>query len=171
MRWLCLALVLLGVPAMADERALQTDWEFVADTVMGGVSSGGVTREDVAGRPAHRLQGRVSLDNNGGFVQIATDLEVSDAAQWTGLRLTLSGNAEAYDIRLRTSELRRPWHSYRVERVVTEGWQHYDIPFAAFEAHRTDIALNLAAITRVGLVAIGREFDADIAVAGLALYR
>ena len=28
---------------------LNPDWEYVADTVMGGVSTGAVTREDVAG--------------------------------------------------------------------------------------------------------------------------
>ena len=171
MRWFWLVLSLMAAPLMADERALGTDWEFVADTVMGGVSTGGVTQEDVGGKPAHRLQGQVSLDNNGGFVQMATNLQAPDAAEWTGIRLTLHGNGEPYDIRLRTSELRRPWHSYRAERVISKGWQVYDILFADFEAHRTDIPLNLAAITRVGIVAIGREFDADVAVAEVSLYR
>jgi hypothetical protein len=156
---------------MADERALDTQWEFVADTVMGGASTGSLTQETIDGKSAHRLLGRVSLDNNGGFVQMATELRLNDAPEWTGLRLTLKGNGQAYDIRLRTSELRRPWHSYRVELTVGRDWRVYDIPFADFEPHRTDIPLNLAAITRLGIVAIGREFDADVAVAGLALYR
>lgn len=150
---------------------LPTDWEFVADTVMGGVSRGAVSSETVAGRAAHRLTGQVSLDNNGGFVQMATDLPPRDYGNWTGLRVTLSGNDEAYDLRLRTSELARPWHSYRTEITVAKGWAEYDIPFAEFTRHRTEIPLDLSKITRFGIVAIGREFQADVAVAGLALYR
>jgi hypothetical protein len=35
---------------------------------MGGVSNGTMVREQVAGRPAIRMRGDVSLENNGGFV-------------------------------------------------------------------------------------------------------
>lgn len=51
-----------------------TRWELIADRVMGGVSSGEMTREPVAGRPELRMRGAVSLENNGGFVQVALDL-------------------------------------------------------------------------------------------------
>lgn len=170
MKWV-LALLCICGSAMAEERALEADWEFVADTVMGGVSTGDVRFDDVAGLEAARLTGDVSLDNNGGFVQMATDLAVPDAPEWTGIRLMLAGNGEAYDIRLRTSDLARPWHSYRTEIVVGTGWQSYDLPFASFEKHRTDITLNLDRLTRIGIVAIGREFRADVSVAGIALYR
>jgi Complex I intermediate-associated protein 30 (CIA30) len=39
------------------------------DRVMGGVSNGTMVRETVAGRPAIRMRGDVSLENNGGFVR------------------------------------------------------------------------------------------------------
>lgn len=156
---------------MAEERALETEWEFVADTVMGGVSTGAVRTLLLDGQEASRLTGDVSLENNGGFVQMATDIVVPDAPEWTGVRLELAGNGEAYDIRLRTSDLARPWHSYRTEIIVGPGWQSYDLPFTSFEMHRTDIPLNLDRVTRIGIVAIGREFQADVSVAGIALYR
>ncbi|MEM7469787.1 MAG: CIA30 family protein [Pseudomonadota bacterium] len=156
---------------MAEELELNAEWEFVADTVMGGVSTGMVGAESVEGRAAARLTGSVSLDNNGGFVQMATTLDASDAGAWRGLRMTLFGNGEAYDVRLRTSDLARPWHSYRTEIVVGPGWETVEVPFSAFIAHRTEIPLDLDRLTRVGIVAIGREFEADIAVSAIALYR
>jgi hypothetical protein len=54
--------------------AIGTRWQLFTDRVMGGVSNGTMVRETVAGRPAIRMRGDVSLENNGGFVQIAIDL-------------------------------------------------------------------------------------------------
>jgi len=51
-----------------------TRWQLFTDQVMGGVSNGSMMREMVAGRPAIRMRGDVSLENKGGFVQIAIDL-------------------------------------------------------------------------------------------------
>ncbi len=50
---------------------IRADWGVVADTVMGGVSVGQVTSGIIYKRHAARLTGKVSLDNNGGFVQMA----------------------------------------------------------------------------------------------------
>ena len=49
--------------------------ELLSDRVMGGVSSGTLRREVVRGRAALRLEGDVSLENNGGFIQMALDLD------------------------------------------------------------------------------------------------
>ena len=56
------------------ESSIGTRWQLLSDAVMGGVSAGGVTRTVIAQRPAIRMQGMVSLENNGGFLQIALDL-------------------------------------------------------------------------------------------------
>ena len=48
-----------------------SNWQLLTDQVMGGVSKGIMVRDAVAGRPAIRMRGDVSLENNGGFVQIA----------------------------------------------------------------------------------------------------
>ena len=53
---------------------LNPEWEFVADAVMGGVSTGSISSEIVANCRATRLKGDVSLDNNGGFVQMAFNI-------------------------------------------------------------------------------------------------
>mgnify|MGYP003639105709 FL=1 len=75
-------------------RALHPDWTYVADSVMGGVSRGQASTEQVAGRKAMRLKGTVSTDNGGGFIQMAFDLE-QDASGCTGLELDVCGNGDA----------------------------------------------------------------------------
>jgi hypothetical protein len=74
-------------------------------------------REMVAGRPAIRMRGHVSLENNGGFVEIALDLDLEadgktiDASAWRGIGLDIFGNNEEYNTHLRTADLTRPWQS------------------------------------------------------------
>ncbi|UWR24107.1 CIA30 family protein [Sulfitobacter sp. S190] len=162
--------------ATAQERVqeLVPQWEYVADTVMGGVSRGGIEETRVQGRMATRLTGDVSLDNNGGFIQMAFDLAQGgtfDASDWTGIEIDLTGEGDAYDIRLRTDELRRPWHSYRADLEVPGEWASVRIPFAAFEPHKTDVPLDTARLRRIGVLAIGEEMRADIAVSGIRFYR
>lgn len=150
-------------------------WRVVTDRVMGGVSDARLLKATVAGRPAVHLTARVRLENNGGFAQMALDLAPDgapvDASGWQGLDVTLRGNGEAYNVHLRTADVRRPWQSYRHE-VDTDGrWQTFRLPFADFRAHRIDAPLDPGRLTRIGIVAIGRAFAADVALADLRFYR
>ncbi|HEY0330076.1 MAG TPA: CIA30 family protein [Rhodopseudomonas sp.] len=149
-------------------------WQLITDAVMGGVSRGRVVADLVADRPAIRMRGAVSTDNNGGFIQIALDLAAPDAvldgSGFTGLALDVAGNGERYGVHLRTPDVGRPQQSWRQGFVATPQWQTVLLPFAQFVPHRIDCALDPARLRRIGLVAIGREFDADLSVARLALY-
>lgn len=58
-------------------------WDGVTDRVMGGVSSGTLSREDFHGRNSNVLRANVRLENNGGFVQMATDLALDPAVSNT----------------------------------------------------------------------------------------
>ncbi len=148
-----------------------TQWRLVSDRVMGGISNGTMVREMVAGRPAIHMRGDVSLENNGGFVQIALDLapgsDAVDASAWRGLELDVFGNGEEYGVHLRTAELSRPWQSYRQSFRAEPRWQTIRLAFPDFVPHRTDIPLNMHRLRRIGVVAIGRAFSADLAVGGL----
>jgi hypothetical protein len=162
---------------MSQETSMQITptWEFVADTVMGGVSTGRVSQGVRQGREASRLTGTVSLDNNGGFVQMAFDLapdgSAVDASDFTGVELQVFGNAERYDLRLRTDALTRPWQSFKAELIAPATWTTLRIPFSDFNAHRTSARFDPAQLRRIGVLAIGRVFEADIAVATLQFYR
>lgn len=146
-----------------------TAWEFLSDRVMGGVSGGGLSREVVAGRTALRLTGDVRLDNNGGFVQAALDLAPGgvdiDARGFGGIALDVFGADEVYNLHLRTADVTRPWQSYRASFTASPRWTRITLPFADFTPHRLDAPLDLSTLRRIGLVAIGRAFRADLAVA------
>lgn len=150
------------------------DWALVSDRVMGGVSEGRLSRAQMGGRAALRLQGAVRLDNNGGFLQMAADLApgggLLDARGFGGLRLVLCGNGARYGVHLRSADLARPWQSYRAQLAPGPDWAAYDLPFSAFRPHRTDAPMRLARLRRIGIVAIGAAFEADVALAGLWLW-
>ena len=60
----------------------------------------------------------------------------------------------------------------RGRRGVTAetAWRDIRIPFTAFAPYRTGSALDLSRLERIGLVAIGREFAADLCLAELRFY-
>jgi hypothetical protein len=60
-----------------------TQWAGVTDRVMGGHSEGTLAREEYQGRMANVLKAHVRLENNGGFVQMATDLALNPAVSPT----------------------------------------------------------------------------------------
>ena len=168
-------------PALIDdlskpfpETALGTRWQLMSDAVMGGVSAGRMTAGIVEGRPAIRMQGAVSLENNGGFLQIALDLAPAggtlDASGFSGIALDVLGDGEAYGLHLRTPDLARPWQSYRAPFVASGTWQTRHLAFADFMPHRTEAPLDTSRLRRLGLVAIGRSFRPDLSVGGLRFY-
>ena len=154
---------------------LGTRWRAVSDQVMGGVSEGHVARDWVDGRPCLRLRGDVRLENNGGFIQAALDLSPSgvsvDASDYSGLRIVVRGNGERYSLHLRTPDNTRPWQSYRAHFTAERRWQTIELPFESFAPYRLETPLDVSRLRRVGLVAIGRAFYADLAVAEVGFYR
>ncbi len=148
-------------------------WRCVSDQVMGGVSAGQLQRVMLDGESALRLSGRVSLDNNGGFLQMALPLaaagQVLDAGRYQGLRLRVRGNGLRYNLHLRSADMTAVWQSWRAAFRAPAIWTDIDLPFDAFVPHRTELPVNPARLTRLGLVAIGSEMMADLALARLEL--
>jgi hypothetical protein len=60
-----------------------TQWSGITDRVMGGISSGTLSRESFYGRNCNVLRAHVRLENDGGFVQMATDLAMDPAVSNT----------------------------------------------------------------------------------------
>lgn len=151
-----------------------TQWQLLSDSVMGGLSSGRMMPAVVSGRPAVRMQGTVSLENNGGFLQLAVDLAPAggtiDASAFNGVAIDVVGNAEEYGLHLRTPDLARPWQSYRQNFIPKREWQEVRLPFTGFIAHRTEMQLDTRHLRRLGIVAIGRAFRADLSIGGLRFY-
>ncbi len=152
-----------------------TRWSVVTDGVMGGLSAGSLARTQRDGRPCLRLTGDVSLANDGGFLQAALDLAPGaapvDAAVWSGIALTVAGPPETYNLHLRTTDITRPWQSYRAGFTLGPAWAQVRLPWSAFVPHRTDAPFAPARLRRIGLVAIGRAFHADLFVGDIRFFR
>ena len=150
------------------------DWRLVTDTVMGGVSNGQLTVEEIDGRPCLRLRGEVRTENNGGFIQAALDLETSrvrDASAFDGVVIDVYGNGETYSLHLRQDGLWLPWQAFRASFTASPEWQTHYLPFAQFQPHKTSASLKRDRLKRIGVVAIGRAFSADLCVGRIGYYR
>jgi len=151
-----------------DFSAPENHWSYVADGVMGGVSQGQLSFED----GAVRLTGQVSTDNNGGFIQIRRDLTGGLPADTQGLRLEVRGNGETYYVFLRTRGLSRVWHSYRHAFVAGPDWAEINLDLAHFEPSHADMPATFTPdqLIRIGLVAYGRDHEADLSARALSAY-
>lgn len=163
-----------------DRRSNQLDattgtrWRLLTDTVMGGISSGRLEPAVVAGRPCLRLTGEVSLENSGGFVQASLDLDPAgtlDARGYRGIELDVYGNDQDYNLHLRTADTRIVWQSYRAGFHAGLEWRTLRLPFTDFQPYRISQPLDLQALRRLGVVAIGREMRADVCIGRIGLYR
>ena len=183
--WLLL-FILDGSAVMADklliiderrsgslESTLGTSWRLITDGVMGGVSRGTLTLETIDQRDCIRMQGDVRLENNGGFVQVALDIggtAAADASAYRGIVMDVYGNDEAYNLHLRSDDLWLPWQSYRATFQAPAHWQTVQLPCAEFTPYKTRKALDVTEVERIGVVAIGRAFHADLCIARLGFY-
>ena len=153
---------------------LGTQWRGVSDQVMGGISEASVSLGVIDDRPCLRLIGDVRLENDGGFIQAALNLAPSgdtiDASDFTGMRIIVRGNGEKYSVHLRTLDNVRPWQSYRAHFTAGSDWETIDLPFETFVPFRLETPLNTTRLRRIGLVAIGRLFYANLAISELAFY-
>lgn len=152
---------------------LGTKWQLVTDGVMGGLSQGQLTLDNYKGRNCLRMRGTVTTENNGGFVQIALSLSEQgdfDASAYTGVEIEVAGNNELYNIHFRTGDLWFPWQSYRSSFTAAGDWQTYRIPFSELDKYKTFHKFSQDDIKRIGLVAIGREFQADLCLADIRFY-
>ena len=163
--------------ASTDKTGLRLDlqgWRLVTDSVMGGVSDGKLELIEQNDTPCLRMTGEVSTRNNGGFIQAVCDLEDFDRSTLASLRgvwLRVRGNVQHYNLHLRTRGLRFPWQAYRATFEVGPGWNLLQIPFSTFAPYKVSTQLDRRKISRIGIVAIGRDFSADICVSDIGFFR
>jgi len=154
---------------------LGTAWRSFSDQVMGGLSEGRHRFEEWGGERCVRLTGEVSLDNNGGFIQVALALEsrnrAFDASPYLGIRIRVRGNQARYYLHLRSTQTQRPWQYYAADFEATDEWRTLEIPFSRFKAENLQEALNTGELLRMALVGAWQEFKVDVAVSRIEFYR
>ena len=161
---------MLGMSSTTSAKNLvyENNWAYLADTVMGGVSSGGA--EFSAG--SLRLTGQVSTKNNGGFIQVRTRVDPTETAGKLGIKIKVKGNGDVYYLHVRNASARLPWQYYTASFQTNDKWKDILIPFDAFEKSATLMPRKLKAetIKTIGVVAYGKDHEADVSIANLEFY-
>lgn len=163
-----------------------TEWSGFTDKVMGGVSMGMLLREKVNGRNANVLKGKVSLYNNGGFIQMATNLAHNpvesltvDASDFDGIELNVlyqgSENVENFNVHLRNPACLRQFSSYRgTFEVRNNEWETIRLPWSSFVGHgpgSENTPFSPSELKRIGVVAIGKAMEVYLAVSSIGFYK
>ena len=154
------------------------EWRLISDDVMGGLSSGQLMLHEHKGKECLRMSGNVTTENNGGFLQIALSLadisqsgeDVFDASGYSGVEIEVSGNNQEYNIHFRTDGLWFPWQSYRTSFIASDDWRKIRLPFADLQPYKTTQSFSSNELIRIGIVAIGRNFEAELCLASLRFY-
>ena len=110
------------------------------------------------------LKGNVSTENNGGFIQIRRDLKNINLENANSVKLVAKGNSQKYYIFLRTTGTILPWQYYASEFTVNENFNEFVLPISDFEKSGFLLAKNInpKKITSIGIVAYGRDHEAEI---------
>tara|TARA_Y100000590_G_scaffold408311_1_gene499296 strand:- start:812 stop:1312 length:501 start_codon:yes stop_codon:yes gene_type:complete len=148
-------------------------WQFFTDQVMGGQSTGKVDVLSYYDRKCYRMTGDVSTKNNGGFIQMRTELDHQIAqSNYTGILLEVFGNNNDYFIHIRTSFTKLPWQYYTATFNAPANWTEVKIPFTIFSKSNfyQPKKFNFHQIKTIGIVAAWKDFDADIAVSKIAFF-
>ena len=123
----------------------------------------------------YHMEGNVSTENNGGFIQFRAEVKIEDK-NYQGLKIKTRGNGEEYYLFIRTTKTRLPWLYYGSSFSTTDQWQWIEIPFSSFKKSEGRFSgflpkkFDIEGIKSIGIVAYGKDFYADIDVAGLELY-
>jgi hypothetical protein len=181
LKFTALAILMLATPhsLVAEDVMIETfesqpesRWRFFADTVMGGVSAGQVAFRTEGDISYARMSGRVSTANNGGFIQIRTDLATSPSPGTTGVRLVVRGNNQRCFVHLRTGGTLLPWQYYQAGFDVSSSWAEVRLPLTAFEASGPLLRSvpRAQGLKSLGVVAYGRDHEAEIDVREVGFY-
>jgi NADH dehydrogenase [ubiquinone] 1 alpha subcomplex assembly factor 1 len=141
-----------------SQNSLKSDWQIVDDVVMGGRSEGKFSINEEGNGI---FQGKVSLENNGGFSSLRHSLNAK-VGNNTKVRITLKGDGKAYQFRIKSSPYDR--HSYITEFQTTGVWQEVVIPlsamYPAFRGRKLEISnFNSAQISELALLIGNKEAE------------
>jgi hypothetical protein len=151
-----------------------TAWEGFTDGVMGGQSEMEVGYRQEGDGYLLRMRGLVSLENNGGFIQVRLPLQrrgTLDASAYRGIVIETRGAPGSYYLHVRTRRSRLPWQHYEAPLAVAEEWRRVTIPFSEFSGESIRADLEPDRLTSIGVVAGKEAFEADIQVRYIGFYR
>ena len=172
-------LLILSQNAMAEQKLLddfknkaEDRWEFIADTVMGGISSGQLSFSVDDNANFARMVGKVSTENNGGFIQFRRSVINGLPAETRGLKLSLRGNGQKYFVHIRTKGTFLPWQYYQQSFMSNEDWSETTMLLNEFRPSGILLrkTIDPKSIKSIGIVAFGRDHEAEIDVRKISFF-
>ena len=178
---ICLAsyLLILSQNAMAEQILLddfknkpEDRWKFIADTVMGGISSGQLSFSVDDNVNYARMVGKVSTENNGGFIQFRRSVINGLPAKTRGLKLSLRGNGQKYFVHIRTKGTFLPWQYYQQSFMANEDWSETAMLLTEFRPSGVLLkkTIDPKNIRSIAIVAFGRDHEAKIDVRKVSFF-
>ncbi len=151
--------------------SVKAEWTFFSDQVMGGRSDGDAQLLTDQKKQFVRLEGNVTTENNGGFIQIRTAVFGLNK-DLKGVSLQARGNGEKYYIFIRTSGTILPWQYYKADFLPKKYWSRVDLEFRDFLRSSPWLGKKFRpeSIKSIGVVAYGRDHRALIDVAALNFF-
>ena len=101
-------------------------WRSINDGVMGGRSAGGM----VPAEDGLRFEGKLSLENNGGFSSVRRPVD-QDLSGMTRVRFEVRGDGREYQFRIRQNS-GFDGVAWRALFSTNRDWQDVEIPLAEF---------------------------------------
>ena len=133
------AAIIMNNPQQAGESTLlnasmmktEDQWRIVNDGVMGGLSSSkAIVKDDKI-----IFSGNVSLENNGGFASLRSQINDYNFENFSGIEIKIKGDGKLYSISMKeTSYFSGYFYTCSFETKKNE-WTILQIPFDRFKLH------------------------------------
>ena len=154
-----------------EKKIILEDWKFFSDQVMGGVSEGKTALKKDKNKFFLRLEGTVSTENNGGFIQVRKEYEIKNDT-YKGIRFKARGLESEYYVHVRTKKLFLPWQYYAGKFFVSNEWTNIEIKFDDFAKSNfyQPQKFKSSEIRSIAFVAFGKDFDAQLDIIEAELF-
>ena len=150
----------------------EKSWEFISDQVMGGVSFGDYNLISEENVNFIRLTGFVSLENNGGFIQVRKKITNVIDKRFTGISFKSRGNNTNYFIHIRTIFTLLPWQYYQGKFFANSNWKDIKLDLSEFSASGALLPKYIKPkhIKSIAIVAFGRKHRVYLDVSNIVFY-
>lgn len=169
--WICTAPSYAGDLEMDKIKSNDPSWQYFSDQVMGGRSEGFSKLLMEGNLSFIRMQGLVTIENNGGFIQIRSSVGRLNK-KLKGLELKVRGNGERYYVFIRTTGTILPWQYYKANFQTKADWSNVQLRFNEFQRSSAWLRKTITpdSIKSIGIVAFGRNHKALIDVAEVTFF-